>query len=190
VGAQVEYGAAARGDAQLALPVGGGGGTVSVKMGVELNDAAEDIVLDEVLDGQKVRVPPAVLVDADEALVLFGDGNELVGLGGGGNEWLLRQDVLAGLEHGLCEFEMVVGRGRDDDDFNVRVCQELLDVCVVLGLGVVVRRRVAVFGAALDNAVELELRRRGDEGDVEDFGGHAAMALASSVSGAGVQTHP
>ena len=171
VGAQVEEVAAALGDAGVGLPVGRPGRAIPVKVGVELEDAAERVLLDEVLDCQKVRVPAAVLVHADETPRALRHSDELVGLGGGGDKGLFGQDVLAGFEGGLCELKVVGGRGADDDNVDVRVGEEVLGAGVVLEVRVVGRGRVALLGAALDDAVEAELGRRGDEGDVEDFGG-------------------
>lgn len=171
VRAQVEEGAAAVGDAQLALPVGGRVGAVAVKVGVELDDAAELALLDEVLGEQEIGVPAAVLVHADELARLGGDVGQLLGLGGRGHEGLLGEDVLAGLKRALGQVEVVVGRGGDDDDVNFGVGDEGERVCVVLEGRVVGRGGVVCLGGALDDGVQGEGGGCDDEGDVEDFGG-------------------
>lgn len=173
VGAEVVEDGAALGNAHGALPVGRGGGLVAVKVGVELENAAEGVVGEQVADEEEVGVPAAVLVDADEAVAGAGNGDELVGLGGGGDKGLLGEDVLAGFEGGLCEGKVLVGRGGDDDYVDVGVGDEVVGGGVVLGRGVVGGGRVAVLGVALDNGMELELGEDSDEGDVEDFGGEA-----------------
>lgn len=171
VGAEVEERAAAAGDAQLALPVGGRVGAVAVEVGVELDDAAQLALLDQVLGQQEVGVPPAVLVHADELARLRGDVGELLGLSGRGHKRLLRQHVLAGLERLLGEVEVVVGRRRDDDDVDVRVGDEGVGAGVVLEGGIVGGRGVVGLGRALDDGVQLEAWGCDDEGDVEDLGG-------------------
>lgn len=171
VRAQVEEGAAAARDAQLALPVGGRVGAVAVKVRVELDDAAERALLDEVLGQQEIGVPAAVLVHADELARLARDVGQLLGLGGGGHKGLLGEHVLAGLEGALGQVEVVVGRGGDDDDVDFGVGDEGEGVCVVLEGWVVGGGRVGWLGGALDDGVEGEGGGCGDEGDVEDFGG-------------------
>lgn len=173
VGAQVEEGAAALGDAQLALPVGRGVGAVAVEVGVELEHAAQGARLDEVLGQQEVGVPAAVLVHADELASGLGNVGELLGLGGGGDEGLLGQDMLAGFEGLLGQVEVVVGRGGDDNDIDVGVGDEVVGGSVVLEVGVVGGGGVVGLGGALDDGVQLEAGGCGDEGDVEDFGGEA-----------------
>lgn len=192
VGAQVEQRAAARGDAQRALPVGRRRGAVPVKVRVELDDAPDHVVGHEVLDDEEVRVPPPVLVHAHKAPALPGQGHELLGLGGRGHKRLLGEDVLARLERRLGERKVRVGRRRHHHHVHLAVCEQLLGVGVVPGRGVVLRRRVAVPGGSLHDAVKLELRRRRDEGDVEDLGRHASLpfAVSSGASGAELGTHP
>lgn len=63
---QIKQRAAALGDAQLALPVGRGVSAVAIEVGVELEDTTEGARLNKVLGQQKVSVPAAVLVHADE----------------------------------------------------------------------------------------------------------------------------
>lgn len=179
VRAQVEEGAAAVGDAQLALPVGRRVGAVAVKVRVELDDAPELAVLDQVLGQQEIRVPAAVLVHADELARLVGNLGQLLGLGGGGHKGLLGEDVLAGLEGALGQVEVVVGRGGDDNDVDVWVGDEGGRVCVVLESWVVGGRGVVGLGGALDDGVEVEGGGCGDEGDVEDFGGEAGRESVS-----------
>lgn len=81
--------------------------------------------------------------------------------------------MLAGLEGLLGEVEVVVGRGGDDNDIDVRVGDEVVGGSVVLEVGVVGGGGVVGLGGALDDGVQLEAGGCGDEGDVEDFGGEA-----------------
>ncbi|TKW51054.1 hypothetical protein CTA1_9473 [Colletotrichum tanaceti] len=180
VGAQVVEGAAALVHAQLALPRRRGLRAVAVKVGVELVDAAKDAVSHHLLDRQEVAVPAAVLVDADEAPVLLGDPDELLGLGDGGHEGLLDQHVLAGLERLLGEAEVGVGRREDVDDVDLGVLEHGLQRGVVLQRRVVVGRRRRGRGLALDDAVQLELGGEVDEGDVEDLGGQSVLGDIST----------
>lgn len=78
--------------------------------------------------------------------------------------------MLARLERRLGEGKVAVGGRGDDDDVDVGVGEQRLDMGIVLGLGVVLGRRVALLRGPLDDAVEPELGRGGDEGDVEDLG--------------------
>lgn len=181
VGSQIKQRAAALGDTQLALPVSWGVGAVAVEVGVELEDTTEGARLDEVLGQQEISVPAAVLVHADELPSGLGNIGELLGLGGGGDEGLLGQDVLAGLEGLLGEVEVVVGRGGDDNDIDVGVGDEVVGGSVVLEVGVVGGGGVVGLWGALNDGVQLKAGGCGDEGDVEDFGGEAGGELVSLI---------
>lgn len=152
MGSEVVEDAAAARNADVASP----GGLVerrgAIKVCVEFENVAKGSLSDEVLDGQKVRVPPAVLVYADETVVGSGDLGKLVGLSRSRHEWFLGQNVLAGLQGGLCEFKVAVCGSCDDNDIDLGVGEELLVVCVVLDAGVVFRRRVAGLGCSLNDS--------------------------------------
>ncbi|KAI6771054.1 hypothetical protein HG531_009909 [Fusarium graminearum] len=140
MGSQIKKGATTLRERQVQLPVVGRNHSVTVKVVVKLEDTAQCTLRDELLEGDKVRVPSSVLVNDEELAVLLGNLDELVGLGRGGNKRLLSQDMLSGLESSLCEFKVVVGRSTDDDQVDIGVGKELLIVCVVLDVGVVSRR--------------------------------------------------
>lgn len=141
--AQVVDGAAALADFRRALPVGRLVGLVPVKVRLELDDAAQRALLDQLGGRSVVGVPPAVLVHAQHALLLAGQGDQLVRLGRGRHKGLLAEDVLAGLQ-GLAGEVKVCGRGGGEDDQvevgvsnEAVICGVVLQVRVVGGSGVV-----------------------------------------------------
>lgn len=140
-------------------------------MRVELDDAAQLALLDEMLGQQEISIPAAILIDTNEAARLGGDVGQLLGLGGGGHKRLLGEDVFAGLECALRQVEVVVGRGGDDDDVDFGIGDEGEGVGVVLEGWIVGGGGVVWLGRALDDGVQGEGGRCDDEGDVEDFGG-------------------
>jgi hypothetical protein len=70
-----------------------------------------------------------------------------------------------------------VGRGAEDDDVEVGVCEERFEGGVVGDGGVVCGGGVSFGGGALQDGVQVEGGGEGDEGDVEDFGGEAGRVL-------------
>ncbi|KAI6776344.1 hypothetical protein HG530_000289 [Fusarium avenaceum] len=181
MGSQVEKGAAALGKGEIEFPVLGGNHTVTVEMVVELNNTTQGTLRDELLEGNKVGIPSSVLVDDKKLAILLSNIDELISLRRGGHKGLLGQDMLSGLEGGLCELKVVVGRSADDDQIDFRVGKKRLVVSVVLDIRVVSWRRVALLGRSLDNGVQLELGSLSKEGDVKDLGRHAIVESADDV---------
>lgn len=77
---------------------------------------------------------------------------------------------------------MRAGRRGDDDDVKLGVGEEGLERGEVGQPRVVVGCRVAVLGAALENRVQSQRRRDGDERNVEDLGREAAGGCDQCVS--------
>ena len=78
--AEIEQCASTLGDTHIGLPVGRGICAVAVEVSVEFHDTTQGSIFNKLLDGQKIRVPTAVLVHADEFPRLLGYLNELLRL--------------------------------------------------------------------------------------------------------------
>ena len=148
------------------------GGAEAVEVRLEGDEAADGGLGEEFFDGKEVTVPTAVVEGDDEQTVLFGEGGELEGLGAGGGEGLVDDDVLAGLERARGESEMrLVGRG-DDDEGDGLVGEQIVDIAVDtdgwVGFGSLVAR-------ALHDGDEAQSGDGADERRVEDA---AAEAVA------------
>ena len=123
------------------------------------------------MEGDEIGVPAAVLVHGEFLAGFLGDGAELGGFGGGGDEGLLDDDVFACLQGGFDHGEVGFWDAGDDDDVDLVVLEGLVDVAVGGCAGVVLSGVVVWFRGALDDAVEFVEGWEGeDEGDVEDFG--------------------
>lgn len=91
----------------------------------------------------------------------------------------------------LCEFGMVVGACADNDQLNVRVCEEFIRRAVVLCFRVVYGAMLAGLHACLirrcfctlQECVDLQVRVGENEGQVEAFGGEAIAHEANFDGG-------
>ena len=138
----IDRGAAAL-QLELAFPAPGSWllGSVAVEVRIEFNDATNGPIRNELLHCQEIAVPPAVLVDAEQAALLAGEVDQGLSLGAAGNEGLLDEHVLPGLEGLAGEGEVRLGWSSDDDDVERGVGKEVVERGEVFDAGVIVGRR-------------------------------------------------
>ena len=122
---------------------------------------------------QEIRVPSPVLVHANQPFRPSADIDELLGFCGGGDEGLFDEDVFSGVEGRGAEGEVGVGGSGDDYEVYFVICEHFFRGMVDLGIWVVFRGRVRRCRRALHDGVEGHGGGGEDEGDVEDFRGHA-----------------
>ena len=116
-------------DGLVGMPVVAGV-AVAADEALVVEDLTELAAAHDLLEGEIVAVPPAVLIDGEHEPALLGRGDLLVGFGDGDAERLLHHHVLAGLESPQGPFGVRVGRGGDDDQVDVGVGQQVLAVGV------------------------------------------------------------
>ncbi len=170
MGAEVEE--IAGGGEGFFLPgVGALEGAVAVVVGADLDDAAEGAVEEQLADGEEVAVETAVVEGDDVFAAAGGEVDELAGLGGGGGEGLVDDDVLVGEEGDAGELDVGgVGCG-DDDDVDGGVGEGLAGGVDEAGGGVALGG--GLCGGTGDDGVEFEAGDGGDHGAVEDATGEA-----------------
>ena len=88
------------------------------------------------------------------------------------------------LQRQLRQFEMSIRDGRHNDDIHLSVLHHLLRGPVAFDTRVVFLGIIARLWVALYDSIELEVGDDRDEGDMEDFGGHA-IAYDADIEGFG-----
>ena len=104
-----------------------GDGAEAVEVGLEGDEAADGVFGDELLDGEEVAVPAAVVEGDDVQALGFGERAEFEGLFAGGGEGLVDDDVLAGGEGLFSEGEVGLVGGGDDDERDGGVGEDLFE---------------------------------------------------------------
>lgn len=128
----------------------------------KLAQVSELVLRDELLEGEVVGVPAAVLVDGEDEVLLLGDLGEFVRLLRSGRDGLLDDDVLAGEENLLRVVVVGVVDGADPDDVDV-LLEGLVDRVDDADAGAVLVASLGGLGGggAFDDDLELELVRKG-----------------------------
>ena len=84
-------------------------------MRLESDQSADGALLQQLFDGEKIAIPAAIVEGNGEQTLAPGKAYEFERFFAGGGEWLVDDNVFAGLEHALGEGKMgLIGRGHDD----------------------------------------------------------------------------
>ncbi len=119
------------------LPGGlAGQGAEAVEVRLVGDEAAELASVEDFADGEEVAVPAAVVEGGEDEVAGSGEVAEFLGLGAGGGEGLVDDDVLAGEEGLFCEVEVGLVGGGDDDELDGWVAEGLFDGAEDAGGGV------------------------------------------------------
>ena len=162
-------------------------GAEAVEVGLEGDEAAYGFFFDELAYGEEVAVPAAIVKGSDDKFFAGGEIPEFFGLGAGGGEGLVDDDVLACDEGLFGEGEVsFVGSG-DDYELDGGIGEGFFERAEDVGIGVGFGGFVAL---ALDDCFEFQAGHGGDEGGVEDLSTQAEAYYCYSNIGAHVYLAP
>jgi len=139
-------------------------------VGIDVLQAAEAALVDEVVQRQKGRVVLQQVAHHEHAVVLRRDGDELFGIGGAQGERLFDEDVFSGLQRLAGEVGMQGSGGGDGNRFDGFVGEHLIEGA----------RRHRVLIGELDRQIGVGVAHGGERTDLVENTDEIAAPVATA----------